>query len=84
MDERLQVDNNLFAVNTTETLTNFASEYDPLSIMHYPILQEWTNGTTLTVGMNTELSARDKEFIKSMLSNGLWTHRINLKLTDLQ
>lgn len=60
---KLQVDNNLFA-KYDRTLTNFG-EYDPLSIMHYPILQEWTNDD-FTVGMNTELSARDKEFIKSM------------------
>ena len=55
-----QVDSNLFAKYSTNDVTN--SEYDPLSIMHYPI----NNSLTLndfSVGFNTELSAVDKEFI---------------------
>lgn len=55
-----QVDNNLFFKYSSNLITN--SEYDPDSIMHYPI----NNNLTLnnfSVGYNTELSDLDKEFI---------------------
>ena len=44
------------------TLTQY-SDYDPDSIMHYPIPAEFTTDGFF-VGMNTQLSAKDKEFIK--------------------
>lgn len=41
------------------------SQYDPNSIMHYPVPKEFTlNG--MSVGFNTELSAMDKSFIQKM------------------
>ncbi len=55
-----QVDNNLFSKYSSNLITN--SEYDPDSIMHYPI----NNNLTLnnfSVGYNRELSTLDKEFI---------------------
>ena len=55
-----QVDNNLFSKYSQNQVTN--SEYDPESIMHYPI----NNNLTLnnfSVGYNTVLSDLDKKFI---------------------
>jgi len=53
------VDTNLFNVYQGE-MTN--SEYDPKSIMHYPIPNELTIGD-YSVGWNDNLSNQDKEFI---------------------
>jgi len=60
---REQVDNNLFR-RYSRTITQF-SEYDPDSIMHYPIPNQFTVGD-FEVGMNGELSERDKYFIARM------------------
>jgi hypothetical protein len=57
------VDNNLFA-KYDRTITNF-SQYDPRSIMHYPIPKELTDGV-FEVGWNTDLSGTDQEFIGTM------------------
>ena len=59
---REQVDHNLFRKYDRD-LTN-ASVYDPDSIMHYPIDTSWTLDN-FSVGLNTELSQKDKEFIKT-------------------
>ena len=39
--------------------------YDPKSIMHYPIPAEFTTDG-FSVGLNTELSSKDKELIKKL------------------
>lgn len=57
---KAQVDSNLFK-KLSKTQTQF-SEYDPLSIMHYPIPRELTDGV-FEVGWNSELSDADKNFI---------------------
>ncbi len=57
---RDQVDNNLF--RRYETNVSNYSQYDPLSIMHYPIPAEHTLDR-VAVGSNTTLSATDKSFI---------------------
>ncbi len=57
---RDQVDNNLFR-RYEANITNY-SEYDALSIMHYPIPAEHTLDR-VAVGRNTNLSATDKAFI---------------------
>jgi hypothetical protein len=58
--DRATVDNNLFA-RYDRTSTNF-TEFDPKSIMEYPIPAEFTDGK-LVVGLNTHLSDADKQFI---------------------
>lgn len=55
-----QVDNNLFR-RYDASISNY-SEYDPLSIMHYPIPAEHTLDR-VAVGSNSQLSATDKAFI---------------------
>ncbi len=55
-----QVDHNLF--RRYETNVSNYSEYDPLSIMHYPIPAEHTLDG-VAVGSNTRLSETDKAFI---------------------
>jgi hypothetical protein len=55
-----EVDTNLFDRYST-TLTQF-SNFDPASIMEYPIPAQFTNGQ-LVIGMNKELSATDKSFV---------------------
>lgn len=55
-----QVDNNLFSKYDSSLVTN--SQYDPESIMHYPINSNLTLNN-FSVGYNTELSDLDKEFI---------------------
>lgn len=55
-----QVDNNLFAVYDRELTVH--SEFDPESIMLYPIDKRFTLDG-LEVGLNTALSEKDKEFI---------------------
>lgn len=57
---RAQVDNNLFR-RYEASISNY-SEYDPLSIMHYPIPAEHTLDR-VAVGSNTRLSDTDKAFI---------------------
>lgn len=57
---RAQVDNNLFR-RYEANITNY-SQYDPLSIMHYPIPAEHTLDR-VAVGRNTQLSDTDKSFI---------------------
>ncbi len=57
---RAQVDNNLFR-RYEANITNY-SQYDPLSIMHYPIPAEHTLDR-VAVGRNTSLSSTDKSFI---------------------
>lgn len=58
-----QVDNNIFAKYSTSQ-TNY-SQYDPSSIMHYPVEEELTIGN-YSVGWNTVLSSTDKSFIASV------------------
>lgn len=57
---REEVDTNLFE-HYSRNLTNF-TEFDPTSIMEYAIPKELTIGG-FEIGWNTEISARDKEFI---------------------
>lgn len=57
---RAQVDHNLFR-RYDANISNY-SQYDPLSIMHYPIPAEHTLDG-VAVGSNTNLSATDKTFI---------------------
>lgn len=57
------VDHNLFE-RYSRTVTNF-SDYDPHSIMHYPIPDEHTLGD-FSVGWNTEPSDIDKSFMQQM------------------
>ncbi|WP_378179945.1 matrixin family metalloprotease [Aquimarina sp. SS2-1] len=60
---REQVDHNLFR-RYEANISNY-SEYDPLSIMHYPIPAEHTLDG-IAVGNNTQLSATDKSFIATI------------------
>ncbi|CAM1360649.1 metalloprotease, M12A family precursor [Tenacibaculum sediminilitoris] len=57
---RSQVDNNLF--NRISASSSNYSDYDRLSIMHYPVPAEHTTDG-VGVGRNTQLSATDKSFI---------------------
>jgi hypothetical protein len=53
---REDVDFNLFRLyDARET---YASDYDPDSIMHYPVPSSWTDGH-LAIGINTDLSKKD-------------------------
>jgi hypothetical protein len=56
---RDRVDRNIFA-KYDSTLSMY-SQYDPFSIMHYPISQEFTTGD-FEVRLNTKLSATDEEY----------------------
>ncbi|MFC5047839.1 matrixin family metalloprotease [Aquimarina hainanensis] len=60
---RAQVDHNLFR-RYEANISNY-SQYDPLSIMHYPIPAEHTLDR-VAVGSNTRLSQTDKAFIGSI------------------
>jgi pre-peptidase len=60
MWDKATVDHNLFAKYDKVT-TNF-TEFDPKSIMAYPVPKEFTDGT-FEVGLNTQLSDTDREFI---------------------
>ena len=55
-------DNIIYKYATTRT--QFTA-YDPKSIMHYPIPPEFTTDG-YSVGMNTELSSKDKQLIKKL------------------
>lgn len=57
------VDHNLFE-RYSRTVTNF-SDYDPRSIMHYPIPNEHTLGD-FEVGFNSQRSDTDKAFMRRM------------------
>jgi hypothetical protein len=57
---KADVDANLFSVYAA-TQTN-ASEYDPDSIMHYPIPKEFVLDPAQAVGWNDRLSSTDKRF----------------------
>ena len=57
------VDQNVF--DTFPNAEASYSAYDPTSIMHYPVPKEFTlNG--VSIGMNTQLSAMDKNFIQKI------------------
>ena len=56
------IENNMFRTFDAHE-TNF-TELDAASIMMYPIPEKWTNDG-FSVGLNTELSDVDKEFIRS-------------------
>lgn len=60
---RADVDNNLFRKYSAD-ITAF-SEFDPKSIMLYPVPNEHTIGD-FEIGWNTELSAMDKAFIATI------------------
>lgn len=60
---REEVDRQVFGRYSTD-ITNF-STYDPLSIMHYSVPNELTEGD-FEIGWNRILSPVDKEFIASM------------------
>lgn len=60
---KAEVDTNLFQRYTT-TETQF-SQYDPLSIMHYPVDEALTIGS-YSIGWNTQLSTTDKTFIATV------------------
>jgi serralysin len=60
---REQVDHNLFR-RYSKTITQF-TEFDPDSIMLYPIPARWTTNNQAIGGNNSDLSKRDKEFIKA-------------------
>lgn len=60
---REEVDRNIFA-RYAATETNY-SEFDPLSIMSYPIPREFTQGD-FTVGMNRTLSPTDRRHFGSL------------------
>jgi hypothetical protein len=60
---REQVDHNLFRKYGRDI--THSSVYDPKSIMHYPIPNQFTIGD-FEVGWNRELSERDKDFIGKM------------------
>ena len=66
------VDHNVFNVcNATHSMY---SEYDPTSIMHYPIPKEFTvNG--VSVDWNTELSDQDKNFIQKVYPFAVGTRK---------
>lgn len=55
-------DNIINKIPATQTRS---TAYDPKSIMHYPIPAEFTTDG-FSVGMNTELSSKDKELIKKL------------------
>ncbi|WP_443936628.1 M12 family metallopeptidase [Pedobacter sp. MW01-1-1] len=57
---KASIDHNILS-NYSPAQTNY-SEYDPLSIMHYPVANELTIGD-FEVGWNTKLSKVDKEAI---------------------
>lgn len=42
-----------------------AKEFDPASIMAFPLPSEYTDGR-LTIGFNTKLSEKDKAFVASL------------------
>jgi len=58
--DKVTVDSNLFA-HYSDSETQF-SNYDPTSIMHYPVPAEFTLDG-VAVGWNTDLSDTDKQFI---------------------
>lgn len=60
---RSEVDHQVFGRYDTD-ITNF-STYDPLSIMHYSVPNELTEGD-FEIGWNRELSNTDKAFIAAM------------------
>ena len=82
---REQVDSNLFATYSSD-ITNF-TEFDPTSIMLYPIPNELTLGD-FEVGWNSQLSPQDQTFI-SMVYRGvdkpdIWTELAEEKLVILK
>jgi len=59
---RQKVDNNLFITYATNSIN--ASDYDPSSIMHYPVERRHLTCDQDVVGWSSELSQTDKDFIK--------------------
>lgn len=73
---REQVDHNLFRKYDRD-LTNFG-EYDRHSIMHYSIPNAWTLDD-FEIGWNTQLSEKDKAFIKTCYPNTVPpTHKLKV------
>ena len=64
---RADVDRNIFEV-ASRNETQF-SQYDPTSIMQYPVDEELTIGNFF-IGWNTQLSETDKAFSKIVYPNG--------------
>lgn len=64
---RSEVDRNVFEASSKNE-TQF-SQYDPTSIMQYPVAEELTIGD-FSVGWNTQLSETDKAFAKLMYPRG--------------
>ena len=62
-----QVDNNMFKKYDPKELKS--TKTDPLSIMMYPIPKAWTLDE-FSAGLNKELSAADKKFIKDNYRQG--------------
>ena len=58
------VDQNLFN-RYSKTITQY-SKFDPESIMLYPVPARWTTNNKAIGGDNSQLSALDKEFIKTV------------------
>jgi serralysin len=54
--DRKTIDANMFT--PYDSRQTFASQYDPHSIMHYPVPASWTHGR-FVVGMNGDLSEKD-------------------------
>lgn len=61
-NENLVRDNIIKKIPASQTRQ---TSYDPKSIMHYPIPAKFTTDG-YSVGLNTELSAKDKELIKKL------------------
>ncbi len=57
------------------------SNYDPRSIMHYPVSASLTNGQ-YQVGMNQDLSTTDKNYIRQVYPGQSWSAPDNSTVTD--
>lgn len=61
--DRATIDHNMFEAYDARDMT--ATDYDPDSIMHYPVPERWTTDG-FTVGSNTDLSTQDIELIRGV------------------
>lgn len=60
--DRATIDHNMFEAYS-KTETNFTA-VDPTSIMMYPIPASWVSDPKFAAGLNADLSATDKSFVK--------------------
>ncbi|MGD1837536.1 MAG: peptidase M12, partial [Nitrososphaeraceae archaeon] len=57
-----EIERNIFS-KQSRIITNF-TEYDPTSIMHYPIDAEFLTDPSFAVGLNKDFSETDLNFLR--------------------